>query len=47
MVALTKIGNDFQIRHYEANRHPLPRGTVDYLYGRTSALLAYLRTLSA
>ncbi len=42
---LTKIGNAFQIRHFEHEQSPLPTPTetvVDYLFTRLAALIAYL-----
>jgi hypothetical protein len=42
---LTKIGNGFHIRHFEASKHPLPTPTetsVDYLFIRMLSLVAYL-----
>jgi hypothetical protein len=44
-VDLTKIGNDFQIRHFEVNKQPLPapiETSVDYLFTRLLSLIAYL-----
>lgn len=42
---LTKIGNNFHIRHFEANKQALPTPTetsVDYLFTRVLSLVAYL-----
>lgn len=42
---LTKIGNAFHIRHFEHDTAPLPEPattTVDYLFTRMLALIAYL-----
>lgn len=42
---LTRIGNAFHIRHFEHNAAPLPEPTsttVDYLFTRMLALIAYL-----
>jgi hypothetical protein len=42
---LTKIGNDFHIRHFETDKRPLPTPTktsVDYLFTRLLSLIAYL-----
>jgi len=39
-IALTKIGNDFQIRHWETNRAPIPGShECDYLFMRMFAFL--------
>ena len=41
--ALTKVGNDFQIRHFEPGKHALPDpSSVDYLFTRLAALIFYL-----
>jgi hypothetical protein len=42
-LALTKVGNDFHIRHFETNRSPLTDAAqVDYLFHRMFALLHLL-----
>lgn len=38
-VALTKIGNEFHIRHFEKDRIPLHPAEVDYLFHRLFALI--------
>jgi len=49
-IALTDIGNTYQIRHHELSKHPLDEATqIDYLFQRCAAtvhlfLLAYVRT---
>jgi hypothetical protein len=41
--ALTKVGNDFRIRHSETNRHPVEDPLYyDYLFGRLFALVNLL-----
>jgi hypothetical protein len=43
METLTKIGNKFQIRHFETDKTPLPDDTtVDYLFARAGSLLILL-----
>lgn len=37
--ALTKIGNEFHIRHFETDKSPLQPAEVDYLFHRMFALL--------
>jgi hypothetical protein len=44
--ALTKIGNDFRIRHHETTQAALSPGDVDYLFDRCFALLAHLLGLN-
>jgi hypothetical protein len=42
---LTRIGNGYHIRHFEADRHPLPtpvEASVDYLFTRLLSLIGYL-----
>lgn len=39
MVALTDIGNEFQIRHHEVGKSPLNAATTDYLFARMYTLL--------
>lgn len=43
MTALTKIGNNFQIRHFESNKVPVPPEATDYLIARMGALVNLLR----
>jgi len=38
-VALTKIGNDFQIRHHEVNKHTVEESLIDPLFIRALALV--------
>ena len=38
-LALTKIGNEFHIRHFEADKSPLRPAEVDYLFHRMFALI--------
>lgn len=44
MLALTKIGNEWQIRHHETGKHELglERGFRDYLFLRMFSLLWFL-----
>lgn len=46
MTVLTKIGNDFQIRHHETTKVAVSIGEVDYLFHRCFALLAQLLGLN-
>ncbi len=47
MFALTKIGNEFRIRHHETDKHPVPGPEgQDYLYSRLSTLVIYLLKVS-
>jgi hypothetical protein len=46
MTALTKLGNDFMIRHTETNTHPVPEDAVDYLFARLGSLINYLLKVS-
>jgi hypothetical protein len=47
MQALTKIGNEFRIRHHETDKHPVPEPEGrDYLFARLSALMIYLLKIS-
>lgn len=39
MAALTKLGNEFQIRHFEADKSRIPTDAVDYPFARTGALV--------
>lgn len=39
---LTRIGNHYQIRHYETNKHSIPSNEFrEYLYFRTLSLISY------
>ena len=42
MLALTKLGNGFQIRHYEVGKHPLAAEAQDYVATRIVNLIVYL-----
>lgn len=42
MLALTKIGNAFNIRHHETGKHAVPVEGYDYLFSRMSALIILL-----
>jgi hypothetical protein len=42
MVALTKVGNGFQIRHHEVGKHPIPADAQDYFATRMVNLIVYL-----
>lgn len=43
MRALTKIGNNFRIRHHETSKHPVPdSSTRDYLFARLGNLIVFL-----
>jgi hypothetical protein len=44
--SLTKLGNDFRIRHHETTKTPLDVGDVDYLFHRCFALLAHVLGLN-
>jgi hypothetical protein len=46
MSELTRIGNDFRIRHHESTKVELKIGDIDYLFHRCFALLAYLLRLN-
>ncbi len=37
--ALTKLGNEFQIRHHEVARHPVESTMIGFLYVRCLALV--------
>lgn len=39
MLTLTRIGNNFRIRHHEVDRVQPPDELVDYLFARMYALL--------
>jgi hypothetical protein len=43
---LTRLGNDFRIRHHETTKTPLDISDVDYLFHRCFALLAHLLRLN-
>lgn len=38
-VTLTKIGNNFRIRHHETDKNPVPDSLIDYLFTRAFSLL--------
>lgn len=43
MVELSKIGNNFRIRHHETSKHPIPDSNArDYLFARLSNLIIFL-----
>ena len=43
MVALSKIGNNFRIRHHETSKHPIPDSDArDYMFARLSNLIIFL-----
>jgi hypothetical protein len=42
MIALTRLGNKFHIRHFETDRAPVPDDAVDYLFTRLGALIVHL-----
>lgn len=43
--SLTQIGNDFHLRHFEANRHEIPgEAEADYLFTRLFALIRLILT---
>jgi len=42
MRALTKIGNEFQIRHWEAGKHPVSDEAVEYLAARVANVIVLL-----
>lgn len=42
MSDLTKIGNSFQIRHYEVGKHPIPTDAQDYIATRMVSVIVYL-----
>jgi hypothetical protein len=43
MAALSKIGNNFRIRHHETSKHPIPDSNArDYLFARLSNLIIFL-----
>ena len=42
MNALTKLGNNFQIRHWEAGKHPVPADAHDYFATRMVNLIVFL-----
>jgi hypothetical protein len=44
--ALTKIGNDFRIRHHETTKTAISDGDVDYLFHRCFAFLAHVLRLN-
>jgi hypothetical protein len=46
MRTLTKIGNDFQIRHHEVGKTAIGRASAEYLFARMYALLHRLHPLA-
>lgn len=46
MLALTKLGNDFMIRHHETGTHSVPSEAYDYLFARMGSLIVYLLKVS-
>ncbi|MFJ5978413.1 hypothetical protein [Pseudarthrobacter oxydans] len=46
MNALTKLGNDFMIRHHETGTHSVPPEAYDYLFARMGSLIVYLLKVS-
>lgn len=42
MLALTKVGNEFQIRHHEVGKHPIPDDARDYFATRMVNLIVLL-----
>lgn len=47
MAALTKIGNEFRIRHHETSKHAVPDSHArDYLFARLGNLIIYLLKVS-
>lgn len=47
MLTLTKVGNQFQIRHHETDKHPVPFPEGgDYLFSRLSTLIIFLLKVS-
>lgn len=42
MLVLTKIGNDFNLRHHETGKHPVQPEAYDYLYSRMGSLIITL-----
>ena len=42
MRELTRLGNNFQIRHHETNKPPVPASAQDYVVGRMATLLTFL-----
>lgn len=46
MRSLTKLGNDFMIRHHETGTHSVPPGAYDYLFARMGSLINYLLEVS-
>jgi hypothetical protein len=42
MNALTRLGNEFQIRHHEMSKHPIPATARDYFAARMVNLLTFL-----
>jgi hypothetical protein len=42
MLALTEIGDNFQIRHFETNKPPLNQNQLEYLFHRLYSLIRFL-----
>jgi hypothetical protein len=42
MLALTEIGDNFQIRHFETNKPPLNQKQLEYLFHRLYSLIRFL-----
>jgi hypothetical protein len=42
MLALTEIGNNFQIRHFETDKPPLNQKQLEYLFHRLYSLIRFL-----
>ncbi|MBW9121238.1 hypothetical protein JNB63_14155 [Microbacterium trichothecenolyticum] len=42
MKALTDLGNQFQIRHHEVGKHPIPADAEDYVAARMVNVIVYL-----
>ena len=46
MVSMTKMGNEFDIRHYETRVKSIPPEAEDYLFARMGSLIVYLLGVS-
>lgn len=44
--ALTRLGNEMQIRHFETSKTPLADSEVDYLFARMATLLVHILRLT-
>lgn len=42
MTRLTNLGNNFEIRHHEVGKHPVPLEAQDYIFVRMTSLVTYL-----